>query len=437
MVTGPAPIPAVMTDLGMGGAGPAIGFGRLQLFVLLDLQRPYELAELRRAVSASAARIPVLGCRYELGFWRDRWIPAPEAAAEAVEQRPALQGLERATRELLTRQLDPTTGWPWQVVQLVAGDAARLVLLVLHQVADGAGAISIAQELGRQLEGAGGEDPPFCTDRGLPQVLRALRLRDLPALSLDVLREMARPLALPLVGRTAERWREPATEPTPGLYLRRLSIGPESPLRQRCRALDCTVNDALVAAMAELARSLSVRGLVGAFFTVDLRRYLRDEQPRVANLSGFDMLLLPRREVAGLASTARAVARRTRRLKARFAGLPTLLAAGAWAWPWPFALQRSLGRVATRWIRALSSRGLLITNIGNLDPYLAPWGERLQQACVVGPFLRGASLPAFTATSFRQRLTVVVDAYEPMDPGRGEDPRALLERLDRLLCEEG
>jgi NRPS condensation-like uncharacterized protein len=64
------------------------------------------------------------------------------------------------------------------------------------------------------------------------------------------------------------------------------------------------------------------------------------------------------------------------------------------------------------WIRRLMTRGLLVTNIGPLDPWLAPLGEQVRDATFVGPSVRPMPIPVLTATGFRDGLTIHFNGYE-------------------------
>lgn len=398
-------------DFAMGGLGPNFGFGCLQLWFLLDLDAPIERADLERAMAGVVRSFPVLGCRYQRGFWRDRWVPAPEAGpAAAVVMPDPVADLDHATRALLADPLHLQAEWPWRIVQLRSEERARLVVQVQHAAADAAGASSAVAELGAWLADPDRQPLEPTSGRGLILALRSLPLGRLPRLAFDTLIEALRPLAMPFI---AVAGAPDIRDPSPGSPVcHELRFPLAGSLRERCERLGCTVNDLLVAAMIELVRARSARGVPGAFFTVNLRRYLKDPSPRVDNLSAFDTVMLPRGRTGDLETTARHVARRTRRLRRATIGLPGMIAAAICGWPLPIALQRLAGPVGTRLARKMTTRGLLVTNIGVLDPYLESWGERVRRAWVLGPFLQGAHAPVFTATTFRGELCLVLDSYD-------------------------
>ena len=70
-----------------GIIGLAGVYGHLCQHVLVDLDRRLEPAHVRRAVEGAVADFPVLGCRYQTRWWRDRWVPlADPANLEVVDQ---------------------------------------------------------------------------------------------------------------------------------------------------------------------------------------------------------------------------------------------------------------------------------------------------------------------------------------------------------------
>lgn len=415
-------------DLAMGGAGVDIGVGRMHLFVTLDISRPFSHEMLKQAVAEVIQHFPVLGCRYVQGWWRDRWVMAPSiTSADIVEWVETTEDLEATTHRLLRASIEPSTHWPWRVTQIHANGRCRLVLTVLHQVADGAGTLLItnafAQALQRACEEASARASstrttpdalslPGSSVRGIRPVLSSLRLSQIPMLAVSVFAEWLRPLWLPFLAKTALPSIPTTSSAQPISHAATIDIRDGCPLRLRCKQLGCTINDALVTALIMLVKSLSEKGRLGAFFTVDLRRYIQDQVPRVANLSSFDMITLPRSFASDFDQTAQHIARRTQKQKCRFVGLPIFLAATAITGFLPYALQRWMGYLGTRWIKMLANRGLVVTNIGSLDEALASLGDTVCHASVLGPFMANLSIPMITATSFRGRLTLQFNSFD-------------------------
>lgn len=388
--------------------------GDVQLHMVVDLNEPFSMAELGEAAAATEASFPILACRYQPGWWRDRWIEDPDLAP-AVEEVRADDDLETATLGLVRRGMDPRSVRPWRVVQIRTAGASRLVVSIAHMLTDANGALVVVRQLARHLAGEPTEPawPDGPMDRGMGQLLRALRLRDLPSLLGQAASEALLPLRYLRLARPAAPW--PINAGHGGRELYRtvaVAVGDGSPMRSRCRRLGCTVNDALVATLALLNRGLFGRGDLGNMFTVNLRKLLPDDRPRIANLSGMAMVALPRDLVTDLDTTAAEVSRRIGRKKRRFVGLPPLIANFSMAWVLPHALARVFIGLWLRYAMAVMNRGLTVTNIGAMDPYLAPLGDRAVDASMIGPFLHTMGAPLITAAGFRGRLALQVAGFD-------------------------
>jgi len=61
-------------------------------------------------------------------------------------------------------------------------------------------------------------------------------------------------------------------------------------------------------------------------------------------------------------------------------------------------------------------RGLLVTNLGPMDEWLAPFGDHVLRAWVSGPSMSISPLTLVTVTGFRDRLTLSVSGFEEMEP---------------------
>lgn len=436
-------------DLAMGGLGPELGHGVQHLFLLVDLSRRFSVQELERAAAATVVTFPILSCRQRVSWWRDRWVPDPaHTERDVVEVVEVTTDVEEETRKLTARELDPERGWPWRVTMLRTARGGRLVVTVLHMAADGAGALAILRELVTRLveqDDAAtanvalgvrrapdeAEESPR-PERGAMQLLRGRSLVDFWTLGAELARESARSLLVPFISRTAEPHSVRSGRLRPVFRSVSVPIGEGTAFRRRCRELGCTINDALVATLAMVNGSLSERGIVGTFFTVDLRRYLPDDRPRIANLSGFDTLLLRREHLGSFERAVSAVSARTSKRKGRFVGLPTMLVMSALGAGWPHAFQRAAGVVGTMLFRGFTSRGLLVTNLGRLDDCLSPLGGDALSATVIGPFLRGQRAPIVTASSFRGTLHLEIAGYD--DESGGFQDRVASE-ITKILSE--
>jgi NRPS condensation-like uncharacterized protein len=417
-------IPGQFYDAALYGVAATVG--HMHLHVVLDLARPLQREVVVRAVEGTVAAFPVLGCRYQQGWWRDRWVVEEGiSAADVVE---VLEGdPEELLRELPLRPLEPTKDWPWRVSMM----GTRLVVTVLHCVADGAGALTVAGELAARLAGQEGTAAGTTMDRGFVQLLRSLRTRDLPHLLIGCLKQGLQVVRLPSLTRTQLRAARPApVEPRPVYRTVVVGVGEGSDVRGVCARAGCKVNDVLVGALAVVCASLGPRGLLGSFFTVDLRRYLADKGPKVTNLSGVDSVILPREAAGSLDEAAGAVGRRTERMKRQLVGvgfaalpaIPLLLV--------PHGIVRGFAALWGRWTSVLLTRGLVVTNVGPMDRYLEPLGDEVVAASVLGPFGKGPRVPIITATGFRDRLTLQINGYDTID---GAELDRVADRLGEVL----
>ena len=391
-------------------------FGSSPLHISLDLDHPFTTSELERGVVETIEAFPVLGCRYELGLWRDTWSASDDDSSLPLQELDSDEDLDTATAKLMVDELDPCRDGPWRVTQIRARDGCRLIVTVLHMLADAAGALTVVRELGARLTGV--EPHQSWGDRGMDrslfQIIRALRISDVGTL----LAETASFLALPFRYLRFARHKELGAAGTemdlgnPVFRSVRFDVAPGSAIRRRCRKLGCTVNDALVAVVSLLNDKISGAGDLGAFFTVDFRRFLEDALPRVTNASGMEVLMLSRSDVGDFDRTAKVVHEKISKRKRRLPGLPAIIANFAVMTMLPHALLRFVIPLWARWGAALVNRGLLVTNIGSLDSYLDTFGERVTDATMFGPFLPGFDMPVITATGFKNSLVINVNGFD-------------------------
>ena len=167
-------------------------------------------------------------------------------------------------------------------------------------------------------------------------------------------------------------------------------------------------------------------------FTINLRRHLRDDRPVVTNLSAIVALYMPRRAAADFDRAVGEVSRRIGEHKRQLAGLPFIFASAPVMCLLPHAWFRRVAHRYGRFTAWLLSRGLVVTNIGPLDAYLATFGERAVGASVIGPFIRNIRIPLITATGFRDRVTLQINAYDHLAEGELEEMATSLERILRL-----
>lgn len=387
----------------------------VHLHALVDLVRPVTRGELEAAAGAVMEAFPVLGCRFQASWWRDRWLRWSGEVAELVHVERVDDGdLHDATRRQVERRFDHTRAPTWRLAFLEHGAGGRLVVSLHHMTGDGGGLKAVTNVVAAALCGVP-PDPPPSPSRSMLTPARGLRLRDLPVLALEFVREGLQPLSvlrvrrLPRVARGGEDkrpiWRTVTLQGEPA---RRFV--------ERCKASGATINDGLVAAALRLAARRGARGPVAAGYTVDLRRYLQSPMSVVTNLHGVALVVLPRRCAGSGDEALAAVSARIGVQKRRLPGLAyTLLPVLALSWL-PHGLLRRVGGLVLRSVLRNLDRALAVTNVGSLDETLAPFGDAVVEASFLGPFVHGLPVPVIIASGFRGSLTLHVEGTEAFAP---------------------
>jgi len=403
----------------------------LHLHMLVDLRRTFSRVALEEAAGAVLAAFPVLGCRYRRSWWRDRWVPARVEIADLVLVKAvAEQEIDEATRAWVDQPYDPVSEPPFRVAFFEQPRGGRLVISVHHMLADGAGALAVAHLLTAHLAGVAPRKP-VSRERSFLQVARGLRCGDLPLLLTELVREGLQPLTILRV-RRRDRRILPGSRGRSSPHWRTLELSEERARRfaDRCKAAGATINDGLVAAIAGVAAGYTGHGPVAAGYTIDTRRYLAVPSLVVANLAGVALVVLPRRSLreggSALAAAARACRSQKRRLPGLALNLLTILLLG-WL---PHGLIRRCGGGVLGVLRSYLERALAVTNIGSLDADLAPLGDDVVRASVLGPFLGGISAPILTVTGFRGSLTLHACDGSGLD---GAGLESYLGRIERAL----
>jgi NRPS condensation-like uncharacterized protein len=319
---------------------------------------------------------------------------------------------------------------PIRLALLEHRSGARLVVSLNHMVADGVGALAVAHVIASGLVGAE-PDPPVGLNRRLSQVLGGVRLRDLPILLAELLRESVRPLAILRVPRTAAHFAGAAAGPGP--HYRELRLRGEVAARfaEHCREHGATINDGFVAALARIAASRGAQGPVAVGYTIDLRRYLPQPRSVATNLAGVSLVVVRRERIGDATETLLEVSRLIGAQKRRLPGLGNaLLPAASFGWM-PHGLLRVFGRWVVGRLASYFGRALVLTNIGAMDRALAPFGAHALRASIAGPFVHGVDTPVLTVTGFRGELTATVCASGNLAPeGIASYARELGEALD-------
>ena len=395
----------------------AQSLGRQHLYFVLDLASAIDKDEIERAVADCIRAYPILGCCYARGLWRDKWTADNSIKpADIITLHQAKENeLASITNRIVSAQIDPSTSWPWRIDLIAAGDRHRLIITTLHQLGDGAGGLAIVHELGRRLrQGQDATPDPDLLSRGLGQVVRGLRPRNIPRLAYETAVDWLRPLALlPFLAKTAQDYK--IVSPRDFIAAVQTFVvpaGPESAMQKKTRELQVTINDALVAVIAMLAKKLSRKGMVAGYFTVNLRRFLPAGARRIANLSAINTVILSRQKVSDFDTTVAHVAKKISAQKLRFPGLPFMVVPAMISFTTPHGIARPVATTLAHYAALAMTRGLLVTNLGPIDQFLEPWGEQVESASLIGPFVTGLKIPVVTVTGFRERLTIQLNGCD-------------------------
>jgi NRPS condensation-like uncharacterized protein len=380
----------------------------MHLHVVLDLRRAFDREALDDAARAVQRAFPVLGSRHERRWWRDRWVALDEDPARRVHHDAIAEDeLQRATEAWVARELDVETEAPWRALALTHDAGCRLIVTVHHFVGDGAGALAVANVFLAQLF----EQPPRApagTDRSLGQIFRGLGLRDLPTVLAELWREAFKPAAL--IGTAPVRFAGGSGTGAPRWRTLSFDVGETERFASACRQQDATVNDGLVATLARVKRGEGAGARVGVAYTIDTRRYLPEPVNVVTNLPAVELVALDADDLEHPATAIRAAARCTASQKRRLPGIAYNLLPFLTLWWMPHGAMRRVGALFIERLLGFVGRVMVLTNLGSLDDHLAPAGEDLLGAHVVGPFVGRVDVPVVTATGFRGTLTLAVGA---------------------------
>lgn len=384
-----------------------------ELTVVVDLAAPLDEGRLRDAVGGLLRAFPVLNGRFVTGFWRDRWVASDAPAGDAIVVADT-RDLDAATRQAASHRFDVLRERPIRVTLLRDGAAHRLLLHMPHLVADGNGVLTVMHELARQIAGTGAA-AAIPMNRSPLQLARALGVGKWPQALLEAGRESAR--IVEAVGLAAWCAGFAASTADEGVAFENVALerAATAAFHDACKQAGATVNDGLTALALGVAAAHSAGDRVGVAYTINLRRFLPDARPIVSNLSGFTSVVVPAGTARDLGACVPAVAKITGGQKARLPGVGSvLLPLATFGWMSHGFVHR-FGGLFRAIMQAQAKRTPVMTNVGVMDPYLAPLGDAVRDAYMAGPFVPGFPAPTAMATTFRGKLTVNIAANAALD----------------------
>ncbi len=396
-------------------------FGPFNIQVLVEFDPLPDRADFLKGIERTFAQIPILGCRIEKGWWRDRWTPIPDLNLDALieivdlpedSSKPFEQVSEQAFAERVADFVDITRKPPFSLLIFKRGKKGLAIFRFHHSIADGNGCLQVLHQIGENMKSGDQAQPtPVSLERGFFQVLKSFGLKDVPGIAWDILKESVKPIMLLLSKPLAEI--APQTAGPKKTSIKRLVVKGEEYRRllQAARENGLTINDVLVVALLKIASNLNNRLKVpgkrlNALFTVNLRRYITKPEIQVTNISGLSTISVAADRIDKFKDAARIVHEKTGEMKRKYLGIGWIMVSQLMTifMPSPlmhFFVKRYSGFV----LRQTASHGVGMTNIGAMDEFLAPSGDSAHHASVIATMLE-FPLPVITATGFKNRLTL-------------------------------
>jgi len=421
-------VSAELADVGLHGS--ADRYGDLCVHGVLDVRRGFTREELEHAVRETVASFPVLGCIYEMHFFRDKWVPAREPISAMVHH-GVEKDLDTDTQKWTDRWIDPSRERSFRVVCLPKTEGCRLILSVSHLAADGAGMAAVAHVFAAHLYGV----PPALpveSRRDLRRALDGLSLKHIPVFARDLVASIKQPLRVWSAGPR----NRPFPKDSSGRSASRMVIIEKSTvdaLEARC-GKRVRINDLLVAVVSIVSARRSSYGPVSVLYTMDLRRFSRQPHLSATNASSILTTIIPREATENIVDAVNAVAAETKKHRESLAGPAFLLLPMLLTGPAPHGFVRLLLPALQPLLVELPvSRGFIFTNVGKIDHGLGPLGADIVDMRIVGPSIKGISAPAIIAFGLHGR--VHLELFAP--PGISETALEELENELRDVFEDG
>lgn len=395
-----------------------------QLWGVWDLPGRLDETRLRRAIDCLLDRAPVLKCRLERGFWRDRFVPMEDLDREAllvVDECADAADKSRVTDRIVDTVLDIEKGPGVRLHYLHGDGSSRLILHLHHLFADGRGMVNLMTELARiytRLEQEPDYRPevPLETTRGLWQIVRRLTLKNWLLMGASAfVEQILKSLVTPGQLEPLAMDKNPAITGRLG-RARHLCIVIDASavdgIKRWCRALDAKVNDFLMTAvMVAIARWNREAGTPAAkylplVFAADMRRRWAPGAGPVANLSTAHRFWLKKDEISGFESTARIIKRRIDGMKSLGLGLDGIAAVLSLGWI-PTGLARVLFKPVFSYMAKTMFHASGLTNIGPIPDEAGRFGKDVVagRCSIIVPIFPAKNV-LFSATTYRNNITL-------------------------------
>lgn len=392
------------------------------IFCVIDLESHIDLTTLSAALRSIYAKLPLARSSFVEKQFGAAWIKQGLAELEVI-------AASNLTAELSAAEATPCS-CAMRVKVLRNDKCDTLLMVVDHRFADATGTRHLAYTLAHSYNHLLGSDekeplhaPMNHATEHEPVANISWRRRLSALLRLKLASDQLR---LPLASHL--------DQVSSAYSIRRVDMGNLSALKEDLRAYGATVNDLLLACVAQALRRecRAVKATrFSLLFTVDLRRYLKSARSAfIGNLSGSEQISLGC-NTSNADKNLDAIGRQTHSIKTSDPGLGAFVLADL------LFLQRILPvqSILQSLIRRGASSGRFVpvmTNLGQLDESSLTFGSaKTRTASLIGPNLTIAGLTIF-ASVYQHSLTL------GLGYNRNRVSTALVDRLlDSIEAELG
>jgi NRPS condensation-like uncharacterized protein len=415
-------------------AGDRIGFAidsvkrfpPFHIHAFLHFDGPLESPRLRKAVSRLLIRYPITRGILQIGVpfgLRSRWKILPHPPLDDIISRSEVRPISfppdeenPSVMEFVNSRLDISIHPPIRILCLQNPSQSRLIIKSHHALVDGGGLISLLDELRRLYLDHSEENSglaPRRENRGMfPLYLKAkiqywpwILFRLFPMIWKSRMNPYQNP---PVVSRSGER---PDSNCGFRLRWRNLSFTPAETqtILEKARRSGVKVNDILLAtAVRAFSRAghnhSPARENPNILMAVNLRNVF-DYPIMLANLSGIEIIPVPKSELVSFPQTLSWINSHTSRIKSRAPGLPYMLPLTL-SRVLPYPLIKNYFQWISSQIQSPRHDRSGVTNIGVIDQSLSDWGKvKLDRLSILSPRIFPWGYTA-TVTTFNGSISI-------------------------------